>query len=157
MHDSRIFKESFISNDLPAICEDGLFHIIGDSAYPIRPYLLTPYRNAENLSHEKRRYNRKLCGIRVTIENVFGLLKKRFRQLLMLEFWTVDKITLFIISCCVLHNLCIIADDVEDFFDVPEEEWAEVHREGEGYDEPEEVRNARARELKSSESRNGHT
>jgi len=34
------------------------------------------------------------------------------------------------------------------FFCVPEEEWTEVHREVDGYDEPEEVRNARARELK---------
>lgn len=116
MHDSRIFKESFISNDLPRICDNGLFHIIGNSAYPIRPYLLTPYREAENLSDEKGRYSRKLCGTRVTIENVFGLLKKRFRQLLMLQFLTVDKITLFIISCCLLHNLCVVADDVEDFF-----------------------------------------
>jgi len=66
----------------------------------------------------------------------------------MLEFWTVDKIVLFILSCCVLHNLCIISEDVEDFFDVPEEEWAEVPREGEGYDEPEPVVNARARALK---------
>ncbi len=34
------------------------------------------------------------------------------------------------------------------FFCMPEEKWAEVHREGDGYDEPEEVRNARARKLK---------
>lgn len=148
MHDARIFKESFISRDLPRICEDGVYHIIGDSAYPILPHLLTPYRQLPNLTYQQRRYNLKFCGTRVIIENVFGLLKKRFRQLLMLEFWTVDKIVLFILSCCVLHNLCIIAEDVEDFFDVPEEEWAEVPREGEGYDEPEQVVNARARALK---------
>lgn len=139
MHDARIFKESYVSKVLSNHCENGEYHIIGDSAYPIRPYLLTPFRHTAPLSAQQINYNNKFCGSRVVIENCFGILKKRFRQLLLLDFWTVDKITLFIISCCVLHNLCIIADDVNDFFDVPAEDWVQVDRNGVGYDEPEDI------------------
>lgn len=52
------------------------------------------------------------------IENSFGILKNRFRQLTLLHFHEVRKIAEFIISCCVLHNLCI---DAEDFIDVEPE------------------------------------
>lgn len=137
MHDARVYRESFISKDIAGICEDGTYHLIGDSAYPLTPHLLTPYRFSELLTAYELNYNQLLCGTRVTIENTFGILKKRFRQLFMLEFWTVDKITVFIMSCVVLHNLCIIGGDVEEFFDVPEHEWREVPRHGPGYDEPE--------------------
>lgn len=47
------------------------------------------------------------------IENAFGLLKSRFRQLTELDLHSVDKISKFIISSCVLPNLCI--DNNDDF------------------------------------------
>lgn len=59
-----------------------------------------------------------LCGTRVLIENSFGLLKSRFRQLLQVDIHDVDKITKFIISCCVLHNMCI---DMEDYIELDNE------------------------------------
>lgn len=55
----------------------------------------------------------KLGRTRVQIENVFGLLKGRFRQLLLLEFWSVNKATQFIFACAVLHHLCIEAGDTD--------------------------------------------
>lgn len=114
MHDSRIFKKSPISRTLPTICE-GRFHILADGAYEIREHLLTPYRNYENLTAIKKRYNDKFCSTRVVIENAFGILKKRFRQLMKIEIRDVDRITKFIITCCVLHNICI--DDGDDYID----------------------------------------
>lgn len=105
---------SFIYNKLRNICENGYFHLIGDSAYPIRDYLLTPYRDYGNLTIPQQRYNNKLCTTRVLIENAFGLLKARFRQLIRLDYHSVKKMSVFIISCCVLHNLCIDLQDILD-------------------------------------------
>jgi len=51
------------------------------------------------------------------IENAFGILKQRFRQLQMLEFHTVDKLTKFVMAVCVLHNICIMKNDTEAIFD----------------------------------------
>ncbi|KAK5648280.1 hypothetical protein RI129_003172 [Pyrocoelia pectoralis] len=95
IHDSRVFDLSPISKEIPTIFEKK-YHLLGDSAYSIREYLLTPYRDYGNLTNEKILFNKK-----------FGLLKGRFRQLSCLEFHCVDKITKFITVCCVLDNLCI--------------------------------------------------
>lgn len=64
-------------------------------------------------------YNKKLSSCRVLIENCFGLLKCRFRQLQYLDMHQVSKSTKFIMSCCVLHNLCI---NRGDFIDIAFEE-----------------------------------
>lgn len=110
IHDSRIFSLSFIRNKLSTVCQSK-WHIIGDAAYPLRQYLLTPYRDYGNLTNEQIIYNKKFCATRVKIENTFGLFKSRFLQLLHLDFHKVDKCAQFIISCCVLHNICIDNND----------------------------------------------
>lgn len=114
LHDSRTFTLSFISKTISDICQNGKYHLLGDSAYPIREYLLTSYKDYGNLTRLQRIYNKKLCGTRVRIENTFGLLKSRFRQLMELQFHDIKKMSKFIISCCVLHNLCIYLKDSFD-------------------------------------------
>lgn len=119
-HDSRILSESFINEELPTICGVGDYHIIGDSAYPLQPFLLTPFRNPRQLTPPQRVYNARLCGTRVVIEQAFALLKQRFRQLLhQIDFHTVEKMCKFMISCCVLHNMCIAELDDQPFDDAP--------------------------------------
>ncbi|KAM0734091.1 putative nuclease HARBI1 [Formica fusca] len=128
IHDSRVYKLSFISQELPNICGN-IYHILGDNAYAIKPWLLTPYRDYGNLSVNKIHYNKVFSGTRVLIENTFGLLKNRFRNLMKLEFQEVDKITKFIMSCCVLHNLCIDYDDTlpnEEYYDENPCEYSEL-------------------------------
>jgi len=44
------------------------------------------------------------------------LLKQRWRQLIRTDMWSVVKTSKLIISCCVLHNLCI---ERNDFLDDP--------------------------------------
>jgi len=78
---------------------------------------MVPYRDYGTLTEKQRFFNKRFCATRVLIENAFGLLKGRFRQLIELHLHSVDKISKFIISCCVLHNICI--DNNDDFnFDI---------------------------------------
>lgn len=117
IHDARIYKMSPVSDKLQAICQ-GKYHILADGAYEIREWLLVPYRKYEALPEHKKRFNDRFCATRVVIENSFSNLKKRFIQLIRIDMWSVDRITKFILSCCVLHNLCIDCDDKmeeEDF------------------------------------------
>ncbi|KAJ8910413.1 hypothetical protein NQ315_002865 [Exocentrus adspersus] len=123
IHDNRVYNMSFINQEISRICGND-HHLLGDSVYSLRPWLLTPYRDYGNLTANQINYNKKLSSTRVSIENCFGLLKGRFRQLLRLDFYTVQKMSKFIISCSVLHNLCIeLADDFD--FEVINEEVQE--------------------------------
>lgn len=126
VHDSRVLKLSPISSQLQNICCENVgeyrYHIIGDGAYPIRPWLLTPYKDYGNLTEEQKKYNEKLSSTRVLIENSFGILKGRFRQLLQIDMHSVQRITTFIISCCILHNLCIFYNDELDSSEIYVEE-----------------------------------
>nr|CAI5869478.1 unnamed protein product [Callosobruchus analis] len=75
---------------------------------------MTPHRDYGQLTDQQKIFNRVFSATRVLIENTFGLLKGRWRQLLQLEFHEVDKITKFIMACCVLHNICIYNVDLWD-------------------------------------------
>lgn len=129
IHYARVLKLSMINSQLPMLCEKGNYHIIGDSAYSIREWLLTPYRDYGNLTADEKQFNKKICATRVLIENVFGLLKGRFRQLFQVSMHSVDKISKFIVSCCILHNLCVVEKDsfpLESPPDQPQDEANEL-------------------------------
>lgn len=112
IHDCRVFRLSDISLELPRMC-GRKYHLIGDSAYHIREYLLTPNKNYGTLTASQINYNKKLSACRVLNENCFGLLKCRFRHYV--DIHKVSQSTKFFISCCVLHNLCIDRGDFIDF------------------------------------------
>nr|XP_050050091.2 putative nuclease HARBI1 [Dermacentor andersoni] len=112
IHDSRIFRLSNISKKLPQLCA-GKYHILGDAAYPSREFLMTPIRDYGSLNASDKAFSTKLSSTRVLIENAFGQLKGRFRQLQRLDLMTVESMSKFILACCVLPNICI--DNGESF------------------------------------------
>ncbi|KAJ8951779.1 hypothetical protein NQ314_007635 [Rhamnusium bicolor] len=113
IHDARVYKLSFISKKIPQLC-GAKYHLLGDGAYSLRKWLITPYRDYGNLSASEIRFNKIFSCTRVLIENTFGHFRGRFRQLQKLEIHAVDKIVNFIIACCVLHNICIDNKDETD-------------------------------------------
>lgn len=121
-HDSRCLRRSELLKKLPGICQGDRYHLLGDAAYPLRPYLLTPYRDYGRLSKHQKEFNAKFSATRVLIENAFSTLKKRFRQLIYLELHTVPWLNKFIIACCVLHNLCIESGDIAAPDDMDDDE-----------------------------------
>jgi hypothetical protein len=82
--------------------------LLGDSAYPLKKYLLTPVLTPSN-PHEEA-YNEAHARTRNTIERSFGVLKMRFRctdhsggTLL----FHPSRACRIITACVVLHNICI--------------------------------------------------
>ena len=71
------------------------------------------------MTARQRQFNTRLSSVRVKIEQAFGLLKGKWRRLLSLSFKTPKLNTIFIIACCVLHNIGI---DCEFYADVWREE-----------------------------------
>lgn len=108
IHDARVYRLSFVYKRLPELCSGDL-HLIGDEAYPLSDHLLTPYRDQNGPLYSN--FNNSLQLSRQPVEEAFRHLKQRFRQLSRLDFHQVDTAAKFMISCCVLHNLCIFAND----------------------------------------------
>ena len=82
VHDARVLKNSPLYRDAsldPNRLFPGDRHILGDSAYPLKEWLLTPYRDNGHLTQSERRYNFIHSSTRMAIERSFGLLKGRFK------------------------------------------------------------------------------
>lgn len=78
---------------------------MGDSAYPCLKQVLVPYKDNGHLTHAQRTFNSKLSSCRVVVENAFGCLKQRFRQLYHFKLRDIVRMVQIIHACCVLHNL----------------------------------------------------
>lgn len=91
--------------------------MLGDSAYPCLKQLLVPYKDNGHLTRAQRIYNRRLSSCRVIIENAFGCLKQRFRQLYHCQLRDIVRMVRVIHACCVMHNMASTAD--LEFFEAP--------------------------------------
>uniref|UniRef100_A0A8D9BCX6 Nuclease HARBI1 n=2 Tax=Cacopsylla melanoneura TaxID=428564 RepID=A0A8D9BCX6_9HEMI len=129
VHDARVLRRSNMCADF----EEGWRPypngiILGDSAYPLKPWLLTPlFRNLED--NAVRRYNKAHKSTRSIVENAFGILKEKFP---ILNHMRVEpRYAGEIFKCCtVLCNLSKRLEDLPPY--VPQGE-------GRGEEEEEEV------------------
>uniref|UniRef100_A0A8D8TYU7 Nuclease HARBI1 n=1 Tax=Cacopsylla melanoneura TaxID=428564 RepID=A0A8D8TYU7_9HEMI len=97
-------------------------HLLGDSAYPTKQWLLPPYKDFGRLDASKKKYNLIHSKTRVVIENTFGLLKNRWRRLKMVYVNNPSKAADITAACCVLHNYCLLEDDFFDTLYAQEED-----------------------------------
>ncbi|XP_061196728.1 uncharacterized protein LOC133205004 [Saccostrea echinata] len=128
VHDARVFKNSPLYE---ASCSENLFpgdtHIVGDAAYPLQSWVLTPYKDTGNLAECQKRYNFIHANTRQTIERAFGLLKGKWRRLRFLEMTKLEDVPSVITAACTLHNMCIennendldMCSDTSIFADAP--------------------------------------
>uniref|UniRef100_A0AAY5KXL8 Putative nuclease HARBI1 n=1 Tax=Esox lucius TaxID=8010 RepID=A0AAY5KXL8_ESOLU len=100
VHEARILRESALYRDLQTNRPDGI--ILGDSAYPLLPWLMTPFLRANTPA--QARFNTAHCRARCAIECLNGVLKRCFACLnyLRAEPQKACNITL---ACIVLHNI----------------------------------------------------
>lgn len=92
------------------IFPNGECHIIGDSAFPLKQWLMTPYKKSA-LSGKEKFHNHRLSSDRVCIEHTFGLLKGRFSRLHYINTKTVSKAIEIVTTACVLHNFSYLRND----------------------------------------------
>ena len=81
--------------------------LVADPAYKITNWCIKPYPETRAITPSQRNFNKALSRARIVIEQAFGMLKGRWRCLLVKLDESIDKIPLTIIACCILHNICI--------------------------------------------------
>ncbi|XP_067129901.1 putative nuclease HARBI1 [Centruroides vittatus] len=138
-NDARVFQRSPLFLKMkhnPEMIPEN-YHLLGDSAYPLSKKLLTPYRDNGHLNYIKKYYNKILSSTRIVIEQAFGQLFGRFRRLKHLHMFRRDLIPEVIITGCVLHNLCILYNDIppdacsiNDNFQTSSPNFGEEYRDG---------------------------
>ncbi|XP_053604215.1 putative nuclease HARBI1 [Plodia interpunctella] len=113
-HDSTIYQNSQRYTKF----EHGDYrgnYLLGDSGYPLKSHLLTPYLNP--VSRGQQKYNEAHIKTRNVVERQYGVLKRRFPVLavgIRLQLPTAINV---ILACCVLHNICIIRKEHEPIND----------------------------------------
>ncbi|XP_033738226.1 putative nuclease HARBI1 [Pecten maximus] len=108
-HDSRVFRESQLCHDFENDLYSGF--LLGDSGYPCRRYLMTPYNHTNDIRHRER-FNGALCRTRVVIEQTFGILKRRFSCLSIGLRTNPNRACKYIVACAILHNIGILRQDI---------------------------------------------
>lgn len=104
VHDSRIFQNSRLCADLEAGFNPS-YHLLGDSGYALKTYLLTPVPNPSD-AHEEA-YNYAHAATRNTVERAFGVLKRRFSYLGKKMRTELETSQAIIVAAFVLHNIAV--------------------------------------------------
>ncbi len=116
-HDGSVFSRSPLclgeDERLDNLFVDEHHHIVGDSAYPLKSYLMKPYRRLRglNTTPAQLNFNRGLSKCRIDIERAFGVLKGRWRRLSSINVKHPMKAARLITAACVLHNFGILHGD----------------------------------------------
>ncbi|XP_052187978.1 protein ALP1-like isoform X2 [Diospyros lotus] len=86
-------------------------YIVGDSGFPLLPWLVTPYQGKDLLA-SMAEFNKRHLATRVVAERALARLKEMWR-IIHRVMWRPDKHRLprIILVCCILHNIVI---DLED-------------------------------------------
>ena len=113
VHDSRVLHNSTVYNTA-ANKFRGKTHLLGDGAYPLQTWLMTPYRDNGHLTADKTFFNYVLSSDRQTVDRAIRLLKGRWRKLQHIDHLNQKLIVLIIIAACDLHNVCLLHDDFDE-------------------------------------------
>ena len=113
VHDARIYRLSDVYTLMSSAPEAANCILLGDEAYPISPWLLTPFRRRDfaNLQPHQINYNTIIARERVIVERCFGILKRRFPCLAYELRYAPPKAQDVIIACVILHNIAKFVGD----------------------------------------------
>lgn len=76
---------------------------------------MVPFKDNGHLSERQTNFNKRLSSARMIVERFLGLLKGCFRSILdTLPMQRTDLIPKYIIACCILHNICLLKNDIID-------------------------------------------
>lgn len=120
-HDAYIWRHSVARQALETSFNNGDRNswLLGDSGYPLEPWLLTPIENAAPETPEFW-YTQAHIQTRNAIERCIGVLKGRFQSLNHILRYSPTQAGNFVNCCAILHNLCTAAG-LNNEFEIPQQ------------------------------------
>lgn len=95
--------------------------MVGDAAFPLKPYLMRPYPG-QNLTHQKRIFNYRLSRARMVVENAFGILASRWRIFYRRINLLPKNVDTLVVAACILHNFLLAPSDNQRLLDEGEQQ-----------------------------------
>ncbi|XP_037529156.1 putative nuclease HARBI1 [Rhipicephalus sanguineus] len=127
-HDSFVWQTTWLRRRFLAgrIAEPGEY-LLGDSGYPLEPWLLIPVSGDPSEHSVEGRFNAEHITMRSIVERCIGMLKARFRclQRYLTLHHKPERAADIIAACASFHNLCLGEgatepvdefEGIEDFF-----------------------------------------
>ncbi|KAK7925393.1 hypothetical protein WMY93_007703 [Mugilogobius chulae] len=139
--DGKLFpdwRETFEGVDVPLV-------LLGDSAYPLLPWLMKPYPEGAAVTADQINFNFKLSQARMAVERAFGRLKGRWRCLLKECDAHITFVSRIVSACCVLHNYLEVHEEEYLNGEVEAEEGGDVMEGRCDYQQQSDIRNALCR------------
>lgn len=117
VHDARIFENSVLKFDMENSPTPGV--LLGDNGYPCRRYIMTPLLNP--MTRQQKLFNVRHKRTRITVERLFGILKRRFLCLHFGLRFSPERCCRVIIATSIIHNFILLFKDDESDSDVESE------------------------------------
>ena len=108
--------------------------LLGNPAYPLRPWLMKPFSDTGRLTREESLFNYRLSRARMVTENTFGRCKARWRILHRRTDIATEDVTPMILACFTLNNICEVHKEAFNA------EWCDV-RNDQPHNQPPDVEN----------------
>ena len=123
VHDARVLsksqlyrrltnKEVLHTNSYNVMGKYIMPFLLGDSAYPLSLWLVKPFPHNATLTSSQQTFTYRLSRARIVVENAFGRLKARWRQLMKHNNMDISHVPKVVTTCCILHNLCEVHGDL---------------------------------------------
>nr|XP_054921826.1 putative nuclease HARBI1 [Dermacentor andersoni] len=113
-HDAFVWRTTWLRRRFQAgrIVNAGEY-LLGDSGYPLEPWLLTPVPGHPPVHTAEGQYNTAHAAMRSVVERCIGLLKSRFRCLQRYRtlLYEPERAANIVAACAVLHNLRLSEGD----------------------------------------------
>ncbi|KAH6929530.1 hypothetical protein HPB50_002336 [Hyalomma asiaticum] len=111
-HDFWAWRRNPLREQLASQLQPGEY-VLGDSGYPLEPWLLTPVSGNPAPGTPEAEYNKEHTSMRNVVERCIGVLKSRFRCLQRYQalLYKPDRAAGIVSACAALHNIALEAGE----------------------------------------------